>query len=220
MLPARQVNIVADSRDAALSGLVGDRIGAANERMDFHQRDTNFSNGDIHQRGDALSGDVSAAQHTPLIRTMPIVVPIIDYITRPSVGSGSAVGAGSTVDATNYVRSQGVSLDHGSRVTSLDRSMLPAISSVAAGSRGLGLPSPVITSAQDGVHTAPGTLHPDGKALDFRGNNITATQGQQLEVRVQHALGPDYDVDFETFPKNPANNHLHVEYDPKPKRSK
>ena len=58
------------------------------------------------------------------------------------------------------------------------------------------LPSPVITSAQDGVHTAPDTLHPDGKALDFRGRNITAAQGQQLEVRVQRALGPDYDVDF------------------------
>ena len=69
------------------------------------------------------------------------------------------------------------------------------------------------------MHTAPHTLHPDGKALDFRGRNITAAQGQQLEVRVQRALGPDYDVDFETF-RNSNRNHLHVEYDPKPKRSK
>ena len=98
--------------------------------------------------------------------------------------------------------------------------MLPAISGVAAASRNLGLPAPVITSAQDGVHTAPNTLHPDGKALDFRGRNISVPQGQQLEVRVQRALGPDYDVDFETFRNNPGNNHLHVEYDPKPKRSK
>ena len=197
-----------DSRDSALSGLVGDRIGAANERMDGHQRDTTFSNGDLHRRGDALFGDVAAAQHAPLIRTTPFIEPIVDYLT------------GSTVDATNYVRSQGVSVDHGSRITSLDRSMFPAISSVAAASRDLGLPRPVITSAQDGVHTAPGTLHPDGKALDFRGRNISVAQGQQLEVRVQRALGPDYDVDFETHRKNPANNHLHVEYDPKPKRPK
>ncbi|MDP3674675.1 MAG: conjugal transfer protein TraG N-terminal domain-containing protein [Novosphingobium sp.] len=201
-----QVAVVSDSRDAALSGLVGDRIGAANERMDFHQRDTNFSNGDIHRRGDALFGDVKAAQHATLITTMP--------------GIGQLFTQGSTVDATNYVRAQGMSVDHGSRITSLDRSMLPAISSVAAASRDLGLPRPVITSAQDGVHTAPGTLHPDGKALDFRGRNISVAQGQQLEVRVQQALGPDYDVDFETSRKNPSNNHLHVEYDPKPKRRK
>ena len=201
-----QVNIAADSRDAALSGLAGDRIAAANERMDYHQRDTNFSNGDIHRRGEALSGDVGNAQHQTLGSTLPVI--------------GQIFSPGSTVDATNYVRSQGVSVDHGSRITSLDRLMLPAISSVAAGSRDLGLPAPVITSAQDGVHTAPNTLHPDGKALDFRGRNISVPQGQQLEVRVQRALGPDYDVDFETFRNNPANNHLHVEYDPKPKRSK
>ena len=97
--------------------------------------------------------------------------------------------------------------------------MGPVISTVAASARSLGLPSPVITSAQNGVHTAPGTLHPDGKALDFRGRNITDAQGRQLEVRVQRALGSDYDVGFET-PANPNMHHLHAEYDPKPKRNR
>ena len=193
-----------------MSGLVGDRIGAANERMDAHQRDTNFSKGDIHRRGDALAGDVGAAQHRSLAGTRPFISDFInDQSTTPS-----------TVDATNFVRSQGVSVDHGSRITSLDKSMLPAIANVAAASRNLDLPAPVITSAQNGKHTAPNTLHPDGKALDFRGRNITEAQGEQWEVRVQRALGPDYDVDFETFRGNPGNNHLHVEYDPKAKRSK
>ena len=200
------VNIVPDSRDLALSSLVGDRISGANERMDRHQRDTNFSNGDIRRRGDALSGDVSAAQDLPLIRTTPFIAPVLDRMYAPNF------------DASNYVRANGISVKPGANVTDISKKMAMPIASVALEARSLGLPGPVVTSGADGRHME-GSLHPDGKALDFRGRNITVSQGQAWASRVGGVLGRDYDVQFETS-RDPSRNHLHVEYDPKPPRRK
>jgi conjugal transfer mating pair stabilization protein TraG len=66
-------NIVADSRDPGLSSLVSDRIDGANARMDFHQRDTSFSNGEMQRRGDALSQSVTDVHQQSLGSTMPLV---------------------------------------------------------------------------------------------------------------------------------------------------
>jgi conjugal transfer mating pair stabilization protein TraG len=198
------VDVVEDSRDANLSGLVGDRIAGASDRMDGHQRDTSFSNGYIHRQGDALSGDVGAAQGLPLARTMPFVAPILDRMNATHF------------DATNYIRANGIGVKPGVDVTSLDKHMQMPIASVATESRALGLAAPTITSGTDSpeVHMA-GSLHGVGDALDFRGNNLTITQGHALQDRVQNVVGGDYDVKFETF-HDPSRNHLHVEYDPKP----
>lgn len=38
--------------------------------------------------------------------------------------------------------------------------------------------------------------------------------------KVQRLLGPDYDVIPEFFPNDPANDHIHIEYDPKPQACK
>jgi conjugal transfer mating pair stabilization protein TraG len=62
-------------------------------------------------------------------------------------------------------------------------------------------------------------LHPSGNALDFRGNNISVAQGEALADGTRRSLPPGYDVIFEQN-RNPAKNHLHVEYDPKPRRRK
>ncbi|MDY7097540.1 MAG: hypothetical protein SXU28_05325, partial [Pseudomonadota bacterium] len=65
----------------------------------------------------------------------------------------------------------------------------------------------------DSTHSA-GSLHYEDRALDFRGNNISDAQGAEFARLVSDILGADYDVLFETYPSNPANDHLHVEYDP------
>ncbi|MBX9777780.1 MAG: conjugal transfer protein TraG N-terminal domain-containing protein [Xanthobacteraceae bacterium] len=198
------VRVVRNAGDPALRGLVGDRIDGANARLDLHQRDTEFSNGYIHRQGDALSGDVGDAQSQPLIRTMPLVAPILDRINSP------------TFDATNFSRANGVGIKPGVDISSLDKRMAPAITVVANQSRSLGLTAPTITSGTDGRHM-DGSLHPAGRGLDFRGNNLTLTQGYALQAGVRRALGPDYDVKFETFADS-SRNHLHAEYDPKPRR--
>lgn len=105
------------------------------------------------------------------------------------------------------VKSSAVDID------SLDPAMAPVIRAVAAAADRLGLPQPVITSGNDGRHSR-GSLHYADRGLDFRGNNISDAQGRALANEVRRLLGPGYDVIFETFPDNPANDHLHVEFDP------
>lgn len=99
-------------------------------------------------------------------------------------------------------------------IGSLHPAMDPVIRAVAVAAQRLGLPQPVITSGNDSRHSS-GSLHYDDRALDFRGNNISDAQGQALAREVGRILGSGYDVLFETFPGNAANDHLHVEYDPR-----
>src|SRR3546814_2189394 len=73
--------------------------------------------------------------------------------------------------------------------------------------------------------TRTDTLFPDttlfrSKGLDLRGNDISIAQGRQWARDVRERLGPDYDVNFETFRANPANHPLHIEHDPKPRGGK
>lgn len=98
-------------------------------------------------------------------------------------------------------------------IAALDPAMAPVIRAVAEAAERLGLPQPVITSGNDSSHSQ-GSLHYQNRALDFRGNNISDTQGLALQNEVRRSLGPGYDVIFEVAPNNPANDHLHVEYDP------
>lgn len=75
-------------------------------------------------------------------------------------------------------------------------------------------PTPVITSGTDGVHGS-GSLHYSGRAIDLRANNIQPAQARAARDHLQSRLGRNYDVIYETFPGNPSNNHIHLEYDPK-----
>jgi len=96
-------------------------------------------------------------------------------------------------------------------IGSLHPSMEPAIRIVAQEAARLDLPTPVITSGNDSRHSN-GSLHYSDRALDFRGNNISAAEGDRLRAAVSARLGKDDDVLFETF-LNTSNNHLHVEFD-------
>jgi hypothetical protein len=72
-----------------------------------------------------------------------------------------------------------------------------------------------ITSGLDGVHSAKGSLHGKGLALDFRVTSYElpgpTNDGDRLIAKdCRAALGAEYDVVLEDGPK-----HLHVEFDPK-----
>lgn len=111
-------------------------------------------------------------------------------------------------------REAGTQIKQGVKLSGTDRSMGPVLGAVTLSGRELGLPGAVVTSGQDGRHKHD-SLHPEGKALDFRGNNISVAQGRAWAGSVKSRLGSDYDVIFETFPHNPERNHLHFEHDPK-----
>ena len=64
----------------------------------------------------------------------------------------------------------------------------------------------VITSAFDGEHK-PGSLHYEGKALDYRTRDIPKLSRERFAKDVAERLPPGYDVVLES-------THLHVEYDP------
>ena len=120
--------------------------------------------------------------------------------------SGSIDGRAAAAANGLHVKSEAV------QISRLDAEMEPAIRAVAQAAQRLGLPTPVITSGNDSRHMN-GSLHYSDQALDFRGNNISAAQGQAFQDEVRAILGERYDVEFETF-ANTSNNHLHVEFDP------
>jgi len=65
----------------------------------------------------------------------------------------------------------------------------------------------VISSGAEGEHMV-NSLHPLGKALDFRIRTLTGVQQQAILLSLRHALGAQFDVVLEP-------THLHVEFDPK-----
>jgi len=79
--------------------------------------------------------------------------------------------------------------------------------------RASGGPRPVITSGNDGVHRRD-SRHYRNQAMDLRANNVGGAQARQIRDRLSGRLGADYDVIYETFPHQPSNNHIHLEYDP------
>ena len=78
----------------------------------------------------------------------------------------------------------------------------------------LGLPESVVTSTYDSKHKK-NSLHYEDKAIDIRGNNISDKAMKNLADKLRNKLGNDYDVIPEFFPKNPARDHIHIEYQPK-----
>jgi hypothetical protein len=74
-------------------------------------------------------------------------------------------------------------------------------------------PTPVITSGNDGRHST-NSFHYRDLAIDLRANNISDNQAATIAADLQVRVGDDYDVIFERFPNNPANDHIHLEYDP------
>lgn len=94
------------------------------------------------------------------------------------------------------------------------RRLYPDIVDVWRTSGGL---RPVITAGSDGKHKR-GSLHYQDRALDLRGNNVDPRTADEILRSLRAKVGADYDVLFETYPDNPANNHFHIEYQPKTAR--
>lgn len=118
-----------------------------------------------------------------------------------------------SIDGNAVAAANGVAVKSASvKIGQLHPKMEAVIVAVAGAARAMGLPQPVITSGNDSNHMN-GSLHFKNRALDFRGNNIKVTVGKLLAENVAGRLGSQYDVVFETF-LQPANNHLHVEFDP------
>jgi LysM repeat protein len=125
-----------------------------------------------------------------------------------------ATPTGGPIDGRIIAAQNGVEIKSPSvRIGNLDPAMQRTVEAVAQAARRLGLPTPVITSGNDSRHR-DGSLHYENRALDFRGNNISAAQGIALQNEVRRILGSQYDVIFETF-RNTSNNHLHIEFDPR-----
>ncbi len=75
----------------------------------------------------------------------------------------------------------------------------------------------VVTSGNDGEHTPKSgktSLHYLGRALDFRTKHLPMSHKLPLRLQVQAALGEQWDVVLEHVGMD--NEHLHVEFDPKP----
>jgi hypothetical protein len=173
----------------------------------------NALDGPVLGRGDAIhrhgtTPDLERFRPEPFAIALPGAA---EAAPQPAPARPAATG---TIDGRAIAAEAGVAVKN-SRVDidSLDPAMAPVIRAVAQAAERLGLPQPVITSGNDSRHSS-GSLHYDDRALDFRGNNITDAQGRALLNEVRRILGPGYDVIFETFPNNPSNDHLHVEFDP------
>jgi len=69
-----------------------------------------------------------------------------------------------------------------------------------------------VTSGEDGTHLSQ-SLHYDGLALDFRTHHVERSDLDPLLDRIAKSLGDGYDWVLEQRDK--ANEHLHVEYDPR-----
>ncbi len=132
--------------------------------------------------------------------------------TAPTPAPATPATDGS-IDGNVVAKAAGVAVKNANvKISRLDPKMEAVIHAVAKCAKEMGTPPPVITSGNDSKHMS-GSLHYSNRALDFRGNNVKVTVGQSLAARVAAELGGEYDVAFEVF-ENPANNHLHVEYDP------
>ncbi|WP_292960272.1 conjugal transfer protein TraG N-terminal domain-containing protein [Novosphingobium sp. UBA1939] len=192
-----QVAVRGHSADTALDNEVGNRITSSQATMKEHG-DTmrNQVLGEGGRQADIVRQSVGDRLSSSLLDTVP-------FFTMQTPREQE--------EARRHVQTK-----PGVNLSGVSEKMWPAFDTVTLAAKGLNLPAPVVTSGRDGRHMV-GSLHPSGRALDFRGNNISVTQGRQLATLVGRRLGPDYDVAFETFPHDPSRNHLHAEYDPKGK---
>ncbi len=103
------------------------------------------------------------------------------------------------------------------RITSIEPQMVLAACIVDA-ALSPHTPFTEVTCGEEGKH-GPGTLHPKGRALDFRTKDLfpaDIVRGEklaQLRLAIALNLGTDFDVVLEDACG--ANEHLHVEYDPR-----
>lgn len=195
------VSVGGDPRDAQISSDVANVSGTGSLGLVDRTREMADAEASREFMADGLRREHEAKAEKPVLTNLPLTSAIFDSDQVTVYGRGAK-------------SIEGVPLKPGVDATFLDRNMSSVPQAVAKAASDLGLPAPVITSALDGVHSK-GSQHYKGRALDFRGNNISVAQGDRLADSLRVRLGSDYQVDFETFPSNPARNHLHVQFRPK-----
>ena len=208
------VDVSGSARDVGLEDNVSGRLDGSVARLDEFGHGMRATLLGDRRQADNLGATAEARNDSWVIRTMPGVAGAMRALGLD--GPGEAPLGGQRVNLGGVASAAGLDIKAGANLSSMDSSMAPALTAAAASAHALGLPQRVVTSARDSQHTR-GSLHPDGKGVDLRGNDISIAQGKQWARDVRERLGPDYDVNFETFKDNPANNHLHMEHDPKPR---
>jgi conjugal transfer mating pair stabilization protein TraG len=103
------------------------------------------------------------------------------------------------------------------KIDKLQPQMVLCLSVVEAAFKDRGYYDTMITSGNDGVHMV-GSLHPLGRALDFRTNMVQDMVAKKrgdvlrdIALSIASAL-PGYDVLLEDV--GLPNEHLHIEFDP------
>ena len=208
------VDVSGSARDVRLEDSVTGRLDGSVARLDEYGQGMRATLLGDRRQADSLGATAEARNDSWVIRTMPGVASALNALGLDS--AAEAPLGGQRVNLGGVAAAAGLGVKGGANLGSMDSSMAPALTAAAASAHALGLPQRVVTSARDSEHTR-GSLHPEGKGVDLRGNDISVSQGRQWARDVRERLGPDYDVNFETFRDNPANNHLHIEHDPKPR---
>ncbi len=126
---------------------------------------------------------------------------------------GAQPGAGASVSVGPEGSNSDIWLKATANIDNLDQRVVDTFDDIVAAWAAAGGPTPVITSGNDGRHSQ-GSLHFSNLAIDLRTNNISDSLSQSIADDLARRLGPDFDVLFERFPSNPANDHIHIEYDP------
>jgi conjugal transfer mating pair stabilization protein TraG len=190
-------------RDQAISYIMDDLLSDLRNRRIEELGDVAAIAGQSKLGSPADLGMPQAASLPPVDRTPPLVA-------SPLEGGALLAAPEGPVDGARLARELGMGVKAGAQLGRMDGDLVPAMGVVADEARALGLPRPVVTSGNDSTQHASGSAHYDNRALDFRGNNISDQQGEQWADRVRERLGPNYAVEFERFPDNPARDHLHV----------
>ncbi|MGI9418465.1 MAG: peptidoglycan-binding protein [Geminicoccaceae bacterium] len=126
--------------------------------------------------------------------------------TNPTTG-GSTVSVGREGSGADLLLKANADIDN------LDPRVRATFDDIVGAWDAAGGPTPVITSGNDSRHSV-GSLHFQDLAIDLRANNISDSLAQSIADDLARRLGSDFDVIFERFPNNPANDHIHLEYDP------
>ena len=125
----------------------------------------------------------------------------------PGAGSGTIINMGGY-----SVRAAGVSNP------SISQNIAKTIDEVHLVFRAIGASGPVFTSGRR-AGDPNDSKHNSGNAYDIRCNDKPDPVCKQLAGAIASALGTNYDVLFEDFPAPfDAYDHIHVEYDPPPRR--
>ncbi len=106
---------------------------------------------------------------------------------------------------------QGLSKKPGAIIFALNQQIIKILPDIVSVWQNLGAPLPVITSGNDSQH-AKGSKHYLNWAIDLRGNNVSDGLLRKMAKELKKELGDDYIVIAEFFPKNPANDHIHIQY--------